>query len=115
MNFELIKLVDRVDNFMRCSTLFRRHVKVARRVSLSERSYREVTSEVRDSVGISEENITSQTPIVGVQSSVDGDAANDDGAKRHKSQNVIKHLHRPSLARGILDHRLQTCRAPDQV
>jgi hypothetical protein len=32
-----------------------------------------------------------------VQRGVDGNTANYDGAERHKSQNMIKHLHFPSL------------------
>ena len=96
MHFKLIKLVDRVDDFMCCSTLFWRHVQVARCVSFNESRYREVAPQVGDPVGIFEENVSSYTPVVGVQRGVDGNTANYDGAKRHKSQNVIEHLHCPS-------------------
>ena len=40
---------------------------------------------------LSEEDIGSQTPIVGVHCGVDGDTANDDSPERHEFQNVIKH------------------------
>ena len=97
MHFKLIKLVDRVDDFMCCSTLFWRHVQVARCVSFNESRYREVAPQVGDPVGIFEENVSSYTPVVGVQRGVDGNTANYDGAKRHKSQDMIKHLHCTSL------------------
>ena len=91
MHFKLIKLEDRVDDFMCCSTLFWRHVQVARRVSFNERRYREVAPQGRDSVGISEEDISSQTSVVGVQCRIDSNAANDDGPEGHEFEDMIKH------------------------
>jgi hypothetical protein len=44
-----------------------------------------------DPVGVFEEDIGSETPIVGMQCGVDGNAANDDGPKRHEFDNMIEH------------------------
>jgi hypothetical protein len=76
---------------MRRPTLFWRHLYVARNVRLKECGYWEATPQVGDSVGISEEDIGAQTPIIGVPRGVDSNAANDDGPKRHEFENVIEH------------------------
>jgi hypothetical protein len=77
--------------------LFRRYLRVAMSVPFKECRYWEATSQVRDSVGISEEDISPQTPIIGVQGSIDSDAANDDGPKDHEFENMIKHRNVSSL------------------
>ena len=91
VNPEFIELADRVDDFMHGPPLFRRDLGAAGSLSFKERSDREATPQVGDPVGISQENVGTQTPIVGVQRCVDRDTANDDGPERHEFENMIEH------------------------
>src|SRR5438309_6984734 len=100
VNPEFIELADRVDDFMHGPPLFRCDLGAASSLSFKERSDREPTPQIRDPVGISQEDVGTQTPIVGVQRCVDRDTANDDGPERHEFENMIEHS-QVSLRGGI--------------
>ena len=91
VNPEFIELADRVDDFMHGPPLFRCDLGATSSLSFKERSDWEPTPQVGDPVGISQEDVGPQTPIVGVQRGVDRDTANDDGPERHEFENMIEH------------------------
>jgi hypothetical protein len=91
MHFELIEFEDGVDHLMCRPALFRRHFHVAANVRFEEGRRWQAAPQVGDPIGVFKENIGSQPPIVGMQRRVDGNAADDEGPKRHEFENMIEH------------------------
>jgi hypothetical protein len=71
--------------------LFRCNLDVAGSPSLEEYRDRKAAAQVGDPVGIPQEDVRAQTPIVGVERRVDRNTANDDRPERHESENMVEH------------------------
>ena len=91
MYLELVELEDRVDDLVHGAALFRRDLDVAGSRALEECRDRKAAPQVGDPVGISQEDVRAQTPIVGVERRIDRGHANDDRSERHESENMVEH------------------------
>ena len=67
MHLELVELEDRVDDLMHGPPLFRRYLELAVSPSLEEHPDRQSASQVGHPVGIAQEDVRAQAPVVGVE------------------------------------------------